>query len=179
MIKFYLPAFFLLTVCLCLLPGSPANADEQWGPFQGRFIDVDTDEPIPGAVAIVIWLQDYPGPVHEHIKFYDARVAVAKANGEFEISRRESPFFTFGIETPRFDYAAPGYVLWNLEEVWKKAGVVKMKRQDSLSRAELIKRLGGTGRAGMISDEKRDELLKIVNAAREKMRLKPMDRLRE
>lgn len=172
--KFSIYTFRLLAFAFWILVALPAHADDKWGPFAGRFVDVDTGEPIAGAVAIVIWLQNVPNPVQGQQDFYDARVAVANASGEFEIPRREPPFFTFRIEMPRFDYTAPGYVLWNIDEVWKKTGVVKMKKRSSLRREQLYGRLRGTGRAGMIPIEKGNALLDLVNIQRKQMGLAPL-----
>lgn len=165
----------LLALLIAAAPATSA-ADEKWGPFRGRIVDVDTGQPIAGAVAIVVWLRDVPNPVQGHQIYNDARVAVSDANGEFEIPRRSPPFFRMGIEEPRFDYAAPGYVLWNIDAVWKKPGLVEMKRLKALSQEQRF-RQRGTGRYGLIPLEEQQRLLKGVNAERRRMGLRAMEDL--
>lgn len=166
-----LPLVTLLALAFAVTPwGSAVMADEKWGPFGGRILDIDTGEPIAGALAIVVWLETIPTPVHAKQAYFDARWALTNASGAFEIPRRPAPFFSFRIEDPRFDYTAPGYVLWNVEAVWKRPGVVQMRKRTALSQEER-RRLPGTGAAGMIPFEKQDELLEAVNAERQRMGL--------
>lgn len=169
-----LPVMALLALLFAAAPwGSAVAADEKWGPFRGRIIDIDTGQPIAGAVAIAVWLQNIPTPVHGNLDYHDARVAVTDANGEFEIPRLPPPFFSARIEMPRFDYSAPGYVLWNPEAVWRRPGVAHMRKLATLRHEEQF-RVRGTGQAGMIPLEKETELLAAVNAERRRMGLRPM-----
>lgn len=100
----------LSVILLGIFAATPAFALEKWGPFRGQIVDVETGEPIAGAVAIVIWRQqDDPNPVQMKSKFFDAREAVTDADGRFEIPRRPPPFFSFRIFDPGITYFAPGY----------------------------------------------------------------------
>ncbi len=167
-----------MLLALLIAAAAPATsaADEKWGPFSGRIVDADTGQPIAGAVAIVVWQRNVPNPVQGHQIYNDARVAVSNANGEFEIPRRSPPFFRMGIDEPRFDYAAPGYVLSNIEAVWKKPGLVEMKRLKTLSEEQRF-RQRGTGHYGMIPLDEQQRLLEGVNAERRRMGLRAMERL--
>ncbi len=168
-----------LAAGLLLLAAAAAagDYDPTWGPFRGRIVDADTGQPIPGAVAIVVWLQNLPSPVHGRLTYFDARAAVAGPDGTFEIPRRSRPFWSARIDPPRFDYTAPGYVVWNVEEVWRRPGRVEMKRASSLSEQERF-RPRGTGRAGLIPLEDQQRLLESVNAERDRMGLLPLTSLR-
>lgn len=172
----------LLTVTLLALliagtlAASGAEGDQKWGPFRGRIVDVDTGQPIAGAAAIVVWLRNVPNPVQGHQIYNDARVAVSDANGEFEIPRRSPPFFRMGIDEPRFDYAAPGYVLWNIEAAWKTPALALMKRLSALPGEQRF-RQKGTLEHAMIPVEQQQRLLEQVNAERRRMGLRMMERL--
>ncbi len=86
-----------------------AEAVEKWGPFRGQIVDVETAQPIAGAVVLAIWIELVDALVQTNTQFYDAREAVTGPDGRFEISRRKPPFFTFRILEPEFKIFAPGY----------------------------------------------------------------------
>ncbi|MGH7277629.1 MAG: hypothetical protein ACREJG_02990 [Candidatus Rokuibacteriota bacterium] len=76
------------------------DSDAKWGPFRGRVVDFDGGTPIPGAIAVAVWLRNVLlGPSHV---FDDAVVAVTDANGHFEIARRRLPWWSAPIDMPRF-----------------------------------------------------------------------------
>lgn len=80
--------------------------ENQWGPFVGRVVDASTGKPIPGAVFVAMWLRRGPLPPRT---FFDARVAVADADGRFELARRDAPNLSQSIDPPSLDWVAPGY----------------------------------------------------------------------
>ncbi len=93
----------------CADAGDPGA--NKWGPFSGQIIDVDTGQPIPGAVALAVWLETVPTVVEAHQRFYAAHVGVAGTAGRFEIPRLSRSFFNLSIDEPLIEYFAPGYVL--------------------------------------------------------------------
>ncbi len=82
---------------------------EKWGPFRGQLIDVETGQPIAGAVILVVWWEAVFTPIQTNREFYDAREAVTDADGRFEVPRYAPPFFTFRFFRPDIIYFAPGY----------------------------------------------------------------------
>jgi len=108
--RWYDGAVGLILVALLWSGGlAPADAEEKWGPFRGRMVDVETGQGIPGAVVLAIWLEKVPTPIETHTRFYDAREVLTGPDGTFEIPRRPPPFFTFRILEPTFKVFAPGY----------------------------------------------------------------------
>lgn len=108
------PTFKMCGVCLgglllAMSLTSSVTALEKWGPFRGQVVDVETGQPIAGAVVLVVWWEAVPTPVQTNQKFYDAREAVTDANGRFEVPRLSPPFFSFRIFDPKISYFAPGY----------------------------------------------------------------------
>ena len=93
---------------LLLLPG-PAPAEEKWGPFRGRVVDVETGQGIAEAVILAIWLEKWSSPIETHTRFYDAKEVLTRPDGTFEIPRLTPPFFRFRIMEPMFKVFAPGY----------------------------------------------------------------------
>jgi hypothetical protein len=90
--------------------GTPACAAEKWGPFRGKVEDRETGQPIAGALVLIFWEKEMSW-FHSHREFFDAREAVTRPDGIFEIPRVGGPFFTFSIGEPQFRIFAPGYVL--------------------------------------------------------------------
>jgi hypothetical protein len=108
--RWYGGAVGLILIALLWSGGlAPAAAEEKWGPFRGRMVDVETGQGIPGAVVLAIWLEKVPTPIEMHTRFYDAREVLTGPDGSFEIPRRPPPFFTFRILEPTFKVFAPGY----------------------------------------------------------------------
>lgn len=108
--RWYGGALGLILMALLWSGGlAPAAAEEKWGPFRGKIVDVETGQGIPGAVVLAIWLEKVPTPIEMHTRFYDAREVVSGPDGRFEIPRRVPPFFTFRILEPTFKVFAPGY----------------------------------------------------------------------
>lgn len=88
---------------------APATAEEKWGPFRGKIVDMETGQGIPNAVVLAIWLELVYTPIQTNTKFYDAREVVTGPEGTFEVPRLKPPFFTFRITEPEFKVFAPGY----------------------------------------------------------------------
>jgi hypothetical protein len=93
---------------LLLLPG-PAPAEEKWGPFRGRVVDGETGQGIAEAVILAIWLEKWSSPIEIRTRFFDAKEALTRPDGTFEIPRLTPPFFRFRIMEPEFRVFAPGY----------------------------------------------------------------------
>ena len=78
-----------------------APASERWGSFRGQVVDVETGQPIAGAVALAIWWEVVPSLVHGTQKFYDAREALTGPDGRFEIPRLSVPPWQLGVQPQR------------------------------------------------------------------------------
>jgi hypothetical protein len=167
-----------LTLLLLAPPcGTEEPGDRRWGPFRGRIIDADTGQPIPGAIALVIWLEMISTPVQTNQKYYDALVAVAGANGHFEIPRRTPPFFSTRFSEPVMEYLAPGFAMITATTSPEGLEIVRMRRLAALSPDEQFRHRVALGKAMLIPTARRDELLDIVNAERRQMGLPPVGSL--
>jgi|SRR5438046_3385354 len=85
------------------------SANEKWGPFRGQVVDVETGQPIPGAVALAVWWKLVPNLVAGNREFYDAREAVTGADGTFEIPRLSVQLWPLGVQPAGISLFAPGY----------------------------------------------------------------------
>ena len=100
----------LVTGLLVVLPALGAQAEEVWGPFRGKVIDVETGQPLPGAVVFADWLERWNALVETHTRFYEAREVLTGPDGTFEIPRLPRPLWPFRrIDSPSVRVFAPGY----------------------------------------------------------------------
>ena len=142
----------------------------KWGPFTGRIVDVDTGQPIPGAVAYAFWVR-LTGILHYQERMHDAQFAVANEQGEYTIPRGRRPLSPIpASEGPHLTWAAPRYKPVSFERDPDGTFVIGMRqwaRLTDLQRGYY----GGTNR---ISDERRRDMLNEINATRRGMGLLPM-----
>ena len=82
---------------------------QKWGPFRGQLVDVETGQPIAGAVILVVWWKAVFSPVQTNREFHDARETLTGPDGHFEVPRYPPPFFTMQFFRPDVIYFAPGY----------------------------------------------------------------------
>jgi hypothetical protein len=86
---------------------SPTDALERQGPFRGQVVNLETGEPIAGAIVTAVWWENlFPSGV----QFYDAREAVTSADGRFEIPQLSIPATKLNVGSPRLTFFAPGYL---------------------------------------------------------------------
>jgi hypothetical protein len=158
---------------------APAEgADEQWGPFRGRVVDADTGEPIPGAVAVVIWLRVIPTPIQAHHEFFDARMAVSGRDGTFEIPRRSPPWFAFTIEPPLFNCSAPDYVLVGISAQDSGGRTIRMRRRTAFPPEERVRIRGTWTSIEFLPDTMVAQFTELANRERAGMGLPPIHSLR-
>jgi hypothetical protein len=55
------------------------------GPWKGKILDVETKEPLEGAVVLAVWERVYRTPAGANSYFYEAKETVTDKAGEFEI----------------------------------------------------------------------------------------------
>ena len=167
----------LLGLAGALASVSPAAADEKWGPFRGQVVDLETGEPIAGAVMLAVWWEVIATPVEGKSRFYDALEAVTGADGRFEIPRLRVPFWKLGVQPPSFRLFAPGYKP-HTDVVTPPGGklfvdptVVKMRRLET--HAELMDK--SRSRPALVPPEKMREFTRAVNIERARLGLDPID----
>ena len=82
------------------------------GPWKGKIIDVDTKEPLEGAVVLAVWERVYRTPAGPNSYFYEAKETVTNKAGEFEIPSYTPinllPLISF-MRGPAFTIFKPGY----------------------------------------------------------------------
>ena len=167
---------FSLVLGVCLVAGlAPgAGSRETWGPFRAQVVDVETGQPIAGAVVLVVWLELY-GIFGNH-RFAEAREAVTDAEGRFEIPRLTGLGWKLGIQPPSIHVFAPGYIPYGRRvtpvsgEVFVDPTVFLMRRLKT--REELLNK--NRSRPVMVPFEKMREFTKAVNVEREMLGFSPL-----
>ena len=160
---------------LLLLPG-PAPAEEKWGPFRGRVVDVETGQGIAEAVILAIWLETWSSPIEIRTGFYDAKEVLTRPDGTFEIPRLSPPFFRFRIMEPEFRVFAPGYAEQHrvitpaTGEPFVSPTVIEMRKLKT--REELLKK--SRGYPSQVPEERIPELLRAINIERSMLGMDPI-----
>jgi hypothetical protein len=151
-----------------------AGARETWGPFQGQVVDVETEQPIAGAVILVVWWEVCG--IFGHECFVEAREAVTGAGGRFRIPRRTGFRWKLGIQPPAIHAFAPGYVA-EAEIVMPITGgvyvdptVLQMCRLKT--REELLRK--SSGAPDLVPQAKIPEYMRAVNVERAGLGFRPI-----
>ncbi len=82
------------------------------GPWKGQVIDIETKEPLEGAVVLAVWHRNYRTPAGDNAYFYEAKEVLTDKEGRFEIPSYTPinllPLISY-IEGPSFTIFKPGY----------------------------------------------------------------------
>ncbi len=167
-----------LLLGLLTAASAASELDEQakWGQFRGQVVDLETGQPIVGAVMLVVWLEVYGFGFAGH-RFYDAHEAVTDAEGRFEIPRLSVPPWKVGVQPPTFHLFAPGYepyadVITPVSgRVFIDETVSQMRRLKT--RQELLRKSRST--PSFVPHAKMREFVKAVNTERRMLGLQPID----
>lgn len=154
-----LGAFFFLIVI------SPSTFAGGWliyhdGPYKGKVVEAETNEPVKGAVVIAVWqLERYGGAGGPVAMFFGAKETVADKNGEFEISSITGfhwwPFSS--LDAPNVIVFKPGYTSYK----WYRYpssnpefpdGVIKLIK--TKTKEERMKAIISINECGDIPDER-------------------------
>jgi len=83
------------------------------GPWKGKIIDIETKEPIEGAVVLAVWQRAYRTPAGDNTYFYEAKEVLTDKEGKFEIPAYTPinllPIISY-IREPEFTIFKPGYL---------------------------------------------------------------------
>ena len=80
------------------------------GPYRGRVVDAETQQPLAGAAVVAMWDRVRRLPLHSRNEFYAAREVLTDADGRFVLDARDieenAPEETY---LPHFVIYYPGY----------------------------------------------------------------------
>ncbi len=83
------------------------------GPWKGRIIDIETKEPIEGAVVLAVWQRAYRTLAGDNTYFYKAKEVLTDKEGRYEIPSYRPinllPIISY-IRDPEFTIFKPGYL---------------------------------------------------------------------
>jgi hypothetical protein len=101
----------VLASTLLMLLGMTGCGFFQYGPWQGKVIDAETQLPIEGAVVVAVWEKGYHMfPLGAASSYHDAEEILTNRNGEFHIpARRYFVSLLYGILGPKITIFKPGY----------------------------------------------------------------------
>lgn len=99
---------FILILSLTFFASSAFAA----GPWKGQIIDIETKEPIEGAVVLAVWERVYRTPTGASSYFYEAKETLTDKEGRFEIPSYTPinlvPIISY-MRGPLFTIFKPGY----------------------------------------------------------------------
>lgn len=102
-------SFFLMIVFVLSAFSAPAAAG---GPWRGKIIDIETKEPIEGAVVLAVWQRAYRTVSGDKTYFYEAKEVLTDKEGNFEIPAYTPinllPIISY-IRGPEFTIFKPAY----------------------------------------------------------------------
>ncbi len=100
---------FLIIIMLSILSTPPVLAA---GPWKGKVIDIETKEPLEGAVVLAVWERVYRTPTVASSYFYEAKEVLTDKEGRFEIPSyipiNLLPLISY-MRGPSFTIFKPGY----------------------------------------------------------------------
>lgn len=83
------------------------------GPWKGKIIDIETKEPLEGAVVLAVWERVYRTPAGPNSYFYEAKEVLTDKEGGFEIPSYSPinllPIISY-LRGPHFTVFKPGYL---------------------------------------------------------------------
>lgn len=99
---------FMLILSLTLFTSSAFAG----GPWKGQIIDIETKEPLEGAVVLAVWERVYRTPTGAMSNFYEAKEVLTDREGRFEIPSYTPinllPLISY-LRGPSFTIFKPGY----------------------------------------------------------------------
>lgn len=105
---------YWLTILIIILIVVLANykATLAAGPWRGKIIDIETKEPLEGAVVVAVWERVYRTPTGDSSYFYEAKEILTDKEGKFEIPSYTPinllPIISY-MSGPEFTIFKPGY----------------------------------------------------------------------
>ncbi len=155
------------------------------GPYRGKVIDAETQEPLEGVVVLGVWYREYPTPAGAVHKFYDAKETVTDKNGEFSILGlglrvitnvipMHVMIFKAGYESEggggSWDSLKTGYLASKKVKWEGDKAIIPLRK---LTMEERKKR--GTPSTPSIPEDKMKEINKEINKERIEIGLKPIE----
>src|SRR3990170_5561703 len=99
----------LMLIITCVLSATIAVASGSW---KGKIIDIETKEPLEGAVVLAVWERVYRTPAGASSYFYEAKEVLTDKEGKFEIPLYTPinlvPLISY-MRGPLFTIFKPGY----------------------------------------------------------------------
>ncbi len=187
MAKIIVLSIFIFSLVSLSVPAMAA------GPWKGRIIDIETKEPIEGAVVLAVWQRAYRTPAGDNTYFYKAKEVLTDKEGRFEVPAYRPinllPIISY-IREPEFTIFKPGYLSLSSrhleenvidkpaefkrnEKVYRLApGIIELPKLKT--RGERLEAQSDALPLGGIPDEKMPALLNLINTERKSLGLDPI-----
>jgi len=95
---------------LSLTSGCAGHVVYASGPYRGRVVDADTQQPLVGAAVVAIWYREVPVAPHgPAVDYHDSMEVLTDTNGEFIVPKRTHLTLIGKIREPDFVIYYPAY----------------------------------------------------------------------
>lgn len=152
--------------------------------YRGKVIDAETKEPLAGAVVLAIWYWEAPGLGHPAEGYHDALEVLTDAQGEFTVPAKTHLTAIGKIREPKLVIYYPGYGSFPLYQVRPQDDeeiaaayehrLFHVELRKLKTRQERIEHAGVPLYAGGVPERKMPNLIRLVNAERQALALKPI-----
>jgi len=130
------------TLILALLLAAAATqgcaAAHRYPGYRGKVVDMDTQEPIEGAVVVAVYSKQYFMLHHENSQPRDAEEAVTDAAGEFRLKPNwafwPSLWVSWWEDEPSLGVFKPGYAFWGFSGYYTRYPQVTLAGQEPSGR---------------------------------------------
>ena len=163
-------------ILLLLLGYSPSLFAD--GPYHGKVIDKETEQPIEGAAVVAIWWKETAMIGHPIQSVHDAQETLTDKDGNFTIPGASTisvnPFSR--IWEPKFTIFKPGYEVFGTSggrglEPPEKDGQTVVELRQLTTREERLKNLREVSISSRVPREKYPNLTKLRNIERKNLGL--------
>lgn len=153
------------------------------GPYRGRVLDSETQEPLVGAAVLMILYKQVPVGGHMPETFVDAVEMLTNVEGEFTIPRQTQTILFGWLLAPTLVVYYPGYAPYpSLHARPQGRGVTTAYEQKVFSvelpklktQEERVEHAGIPVYAGGVPERKMPNLIRLVNEERQALALKPI-----
>lgn len=155
------------------------------GPYRGRVIDTETQQPLVGAVVLAIWHREVPVAPHgPAVDYHDSLELLTDTNGEFTVPEKTHFTLIGKIREPDFVIYYPGYAPYPSVRARPQGKEVSAAYEQRVFSVELMRLKTPEERRSnvrdmpvsisRVPDDKMPTLARLVNKERQDLGLQPI-----
>lgn len=173
---------------LSLSSGCAGHVVYASGPYRGRVVDADTQQPLVGAVVVAIWYREVPVAPHgPAVDYHDSLEVLTDEKGEFVIPEKTHFTLLGRIREPDFVIYFPAYAPYPSTKAQPQGKEIDAAYErkvfhvelSSLKTIEERRRLADIPASSKVPEGKIPLLIHLVNEERLRLGLQPIGGVKE